>query len=517
MKTWKLLIPLCFLIPLSAFFLRVYNLTIIPVFADEAIYIRWAQVMRSVPELRFLPLSDGKQPLFMWSVIPFSKLFSDPLLAGRIVSVLCGLGTTVGVGVLTYLLFKENPNAKKVNDKQSLLLLSIIPFIAAFMYAISPFAVFFDRLALADSMLSMFGVWTFIFALLAVRLRRLDFAMLAGFTLGGAFLTKSPALYFAILLPITVLFFKWKGEKRRYLRAVKTIALWCVTLLIAYGFYNILRLGPNFHMLSSRNLDYVYPTQHILESPFDPLKPFLMEVGRWFWIMGPGIFVLLVAGAISLNAKKYSRQILFLTILAFAPILASAEYAKVFTARYIFFSMPYLMILAASFMFITKRKIILYSAFGLFIIHSLFIDYLYLTNPQKAPLPRSERSGYLEEWTSGYGIAETAEFLKEEQQVNPHEKIVIGTEGYFGTLPDGLQMYLNDRPEITVIGVGQPIRNVHESLAESKKAGNKTYLLVNNTRYLGNANLQGLKLLRMYPKAMKPDMTWESLLLFEVE
>ena len=58
---------------------RLYQLTLLPVFADEAIYIRWAQVMKAESTLRFLPLSDGKQPLFMWSVIPFFKLFSDQI------------------------------------------------------------------------------------------------------------------------------------------------------------------------------------------------------------------------------------------------------------------------------------------------------------------------------------------------------------------------------------------------------------------------------------------------------
>ena len=32
---------------LIALFIRVYNLTLLPVFVDEAIYIRWAQVMRA--------------------------------------------------------------------------------------------------------------------------------------------------------------------------------------------------------------------------------------------------------------------------------------------------------------------------------------------------------------------------------------------------------------------------------------------------------------------------------------
>ncbi|MEK7112149.1 MAG: hypothetical protein AAB875_02375, partial [Patescibacteria group bacterium] len=77
---WKSSLILLLLILLFAIGIRLYNLNLIPVFVDEAIYIRWAQVMRAEPTLRFLPLSDGKQPLFMWLSIPFLKIFSDPLL-----------------------------------------------------------------------------------------------------------------------------------------------------------------------------------------------------------------------------------------------------------------------------------------------------------------------------------------------------------------------------------------------------------------------------------------------------
>ena len=126
---------------LVAVFIRVYNLTLLPVFVDEAIYVRWAQVMRAESTLRFLPLSDGKQPLFMWLVIPFLKLFSDPLLAGRLVSVASGAATLVGIFLLSYALFKS----KKV------------AIVAALIYAVSPFSFFFDRMALVDSLLSSFS------------------------------------------------------------------------------------------------------------------------------------------------------------------------------------------------------------------------------------------------------------------------------------------------------------------------------------------------------------------------
>ena len=62
------------MILLIAVILRFSYPNSLPVFADESIYIRWAQIMRSEATLRFLPLSDGKQPLFMWAAIPFLKI-----------------------------------------------------------------------------------------------------------------------------------------------------------------------------------------------------------------------------------------------------------------------------------------------------------------------------------------------------------------------------------------------------------------------------------------------------------
>src|SRR3989344_5815509 len=68
----------------------------LPIFADEAIYIRWSQIMAAEPTLRFLPLSDGKQPLFMWVLMFLVRKLPDPLITGRLVSVFSGLGTIAG-------------------------------------------------------------------------------------------------------------------------------------------------------------------------------------------------------------------------------------------------------------------------------------------------------------------------------------------------------------------------------------------------------------------------------------
>lgn len=500
---WKTTIFLVFLILALALGLRLFALTILPVFADEAIYIRWSQVMRAEPTLRFVPLSDGKQPLFMWLVIPFLKVFADPLFAGRFTSVLAGAGTILGIFLLSYSLFKS----KKVS------------LIAALIYAVSPFSLFFDRMALADSLLTMFGVWTLLGGVLVARSLRLDLAMITGFVVGGALLTKSPALFFILLTPLTWIFSKWPQDKRKStLHLIKLASLFIVTLGIGYGMYNILRLGPNFNMIAIRNGDYVYPLSHLWTSPKDPFLPFFDRSFEFIWALGPSVILILGILGIILNIKKYWRQTLILLAWFLVPIATQSEFAKVFTARYILFSTPYLFVLAAS-AFLAKKEFMKKIAtilFIVFIFHAAKINYFLLTDPQRASLPRGERSGYLEEWTAGTGLKEVADFLISEHKVAPDKTIVVGTEGFFGTLPDGLQIYLNSYPKIIVVGVGIPVMQIDNKLIESRRAGNKTYLVANSTRIWKEAKVQGLQLLAAYPKAIRPDGSQEALLLFEV-
>jgi len=437
--------------------------------------------MSNEATLRFLPLSDGKQPLFMWILMFIVKRISDPLFAGRILSVTSGLGTMVGVSVLSYIFTKT----KKV------------ALITALIYALNPFVFFFDRLALVDSMLAMFGVWTFIFAVLTAKTRRLDMTMITGFFLGFAMLTKSTAMFFMILLPSTWVFIKDKKELG------KLILLNLIAVAIAFGMYNILRLGPNFNLIALRNQDYIYPLNHIFISPFDPFMGHLGGVRKYFFLMGPISLVFLVILGIYNDFKKNIEPIVSLLAWGVLPIVVTMEYFKVVTARYILYTIPFFVVLGA-FAFAGKSRLIQKLAYlGLFafIIQSLFFDYKLLTNVAAAPLPQGERSGFLEEWTAGQGIREIADYIKDQRlKIKDDKKIVVGTEGYFGTLPDGLQMYVQRLDRVVVIGVGLGLDKVPDSLVQSKKSGNNTYLVINKSRLTGDPDKMGLKLISSFPK-----------------
>lgn len=162
-----------------------------------------------------------------------------------------------------------------------------------------------------------------------------------------------------------------------------------------------------------------------------------------------------------------------------------------------------------------QNKILKIAIFLIFI-PALLFDFWLITNPQKADIPQKERSGYLEEWSSGYGIKEIASYLKTKSK---DKEILVGTEGRFGTLPDGLQVYLRATENITVVGMGQhaEIYTVPIPLKNAIKEGKEAYLIVNESRLLADAKADSsLKLIASYPKAKSSNGNQDQLLFFEV-
>ncbi len=490
-----------FMILSFAFGIRLKNLTLIPVFADEAIYVRWSQVMRAVPTLHFLPLSDGKQPLFMWSVIPFLKIFNDPLFAGRLVSVICGTGTIVVVALTSLFVFGSFE----------------ISLISASLIAFSPFNFFFDRFALADSMLTFWSSAAILGSIMTAKLRRLDASMITGFLLGFALLTKSPAQIIAILLPLSFIFYP--PPKINIIYVLKHLVLLVPIYLIAFGIYGILRLGPEFHMIALRNRDYVFSLGEVLSHPLNPLVSNLRISWSYltYFLTLPIVFLSVLSLFIVKGKKPYH-----IFILAALPVLAQGLIAKVLTARYLLYITPWLIILAAVSLYKFSSNISLFrqgKTIVLTLLIVLILPIIYIVKLTISPeslndMPQSERTGYFEIWTAGYGLKEVGEYLRIEAKTG--KNILVGTEGYFGTLPDGLQMYLNGIENVRIIGIGLYPDKVPDPLTNSL-VDNDVYLVINDSRIsINNPKSEGLILIASYPKAINLNGQREKLLFFKV-
>lgn len=475
------------------FVFRLPHLTLQPIFADEAIYIRWAQVMRAEPTLRFLPLSDGKTPLFMWGVIPLLKIFSDPLFAGRFLSVLSGFATLIGVFFVSLRLF----NLK-------------VAVWSALFYAVVPFTTFFDRMALVDSMLSSFTIWSFYFAVWLLQSQRLDLAMILGYMLGGGLLTKTPAMLNIAALPFILIGFKFKNAKK--LSVIKLLIFWAIAIILALAIYNILRLGPEFNQLSSRNADYIFSPWELNKRPLDPFIPHLRVLVDWFPKLLTWPILILLFFGLWITVKTKHRLGLALFFWSVTPLLIQMAFLKTFTARYILFSIPPFLIMAAFGLenlmdkLNLRRYILIFLSAILILPFSLYFDFLNLTKPETAPLPAEERRGYFEEWTAGYGFKEISEFLIEKRKEGP---VLVGTEGFFGTLPDGLLIYL-DKSGIPVVGDQATISAKLKSAARS----NQTFFVGSKSRV--GENLPGGKLIKEYPKAKPLKGAYDAILLYRV-
>lgn len=471
------------------FILRLPNLTLQPIFADEAIYIRWAQVMKAESTLRFLPLSDGKTPLFMWTMIPLFKFIHDPLFAGRFLSVISGFFTLLGVFFLSRKVFNTRTG-----------------FWASLLYVITPYTIFFDRMALVDSMVSAFTIWIVFFAIWLVNSLRLDVAMILGYLLGGAILTKTPAMINLFILPFSLLAFKKKGGRHTL---VSLVILWVVAIVIALAIYNLLRLGPNFHLLSSRNADYIFSPLELVGRPLDPFIPHFKDIADWFpklltwpvlFCIVIGIFYLVFGLLQRVSSGTYALGGLIL-LWASVPIILDMAFLRTFTARYLLPTIPLFLCLGGfgvtkllpRLAYIKRFPIVLMLLVILPL--PLYFNYFLLVSPAKAPLPNEERKGYFEDWTAGYGFKDIANFLLEKSKNN---KVVLGTEGFFGTLPDGLYIYL-DKSKISIVGSRATIS---AQIREAAK-DNLTFFVGNKKNIEGS--VENVKLILEYPKAKPKD------------
>ncbi|MBA3723328.1 MAG: glycosyltransferase family 39 protein [Candidatus Levybacteria bacterium] len=442
----KYIFPITLVIALSAlyFAVRLYNLTSLPIFTDEAIYLRWAQTGLYDPAYRFLSLTDGKQPLFIWVMMPFIRLIDDPLVAGRIVSVLSGFVTMLGLGMVSYVLFK----------KLNVALLTML------LYLASPFAQVMDRMALYDSMVAMFFIWSLYLAIVFVRHVRLDIAYTLGFILGAGILTKTSNLLSIYLLPLTLFLFDWK-QKLVKKRLGKWAGFALVSIIIAQLMYQVLRLSPLPNVISQKNNSFYHPFSEWIQQPFayvvsnlNGMLPPLVE-----YLTLPYIILLVIS---LILIKKDFKEKIMLLLYFLLPFVGFAFIANQIFARYFFFMTLPLLLLAgwglgyiievvkekvgkASFTRNLATLLVIVAA----VAYPLYVSVSFAHNPITGPIAQADKSQYVTAWTSGWGLSEVVDFFASEAQKS---KIYVATEGTFGLYPQGIELYLTRNPEITIKG-----------------------------------------------------------------
>ncbi|HUD20197.1 MAG TPA: glycosyltransferase family 39 protein [Patescibacteria group bacterium] len=465
-RTWTLG-GLFVLLLLGAYFVtRLYHLTLLPIFTDEAIYIRWSQIGSRDASWRFISLVDGKQPMFTWIMMVVLRFIKDPLTAGRLVSVGAGLLSMVGIWFLSF----EVTHSKRVS------------FLTSFIYLVCPFTLMYDRLALYDSLVAAFSIWNLYMAILLVRYVRLDVALILGMTLGMGMLNKSSGFLSLYMLPGTLLLFDWK-KKKIMSRLLQWIGLVLLSAFLSEVMYSVLRLSPLFNMVTAKDAVFVYSFKEWLSHPFNFLQGNMHGLLDWL-IHYLTIPVFITSFLPIVFFRKLTKEKILLYGWCYAPIVALALFGRVLYPRFILFmAMPLLVLVSIGLIELGKKipqKIIMLLLCVVVFGASIWTDYYILTNPLKAPIPKADSGQLLNDWPAGWGVREVNAFITEHSK---NSKITIYTDGTFGLLPYAFEMYQLDNHNVTIKSIW-PIPQIIPDAMVKDAAIHPTYMVFNQLQII---------------------------------
>ena len=472
-----------FIIFISLYLLtRLINLGIIPIFTDEAIYVYWAQVALHDPNHRFISLEDGKQPLFIWMAAVAQKFFEDPLIASRLVSVMAGLASILGIYLLAKTLFSER-----------------VAMISSLLYLVLPFTLLYDRMALFDSLLTTFGIYAVLITFKQAKNPMLDLALLNGFAIGLGMITKSSANFFLYLLPFSLILFDWQKENKRQ-RLLKWFVLTGLSATIALILFNLLRLSPLFYLIERKNHEFIRTFSEVFKDPLAHFPGNLDALLGWLISYNGVLLVTVAILTIIWGYLKRQLKLIYLSFFVIAPFSAMIFFNKVLYPRFELFYFPYMIILIA-YAFVSvaewqkKHARYIWLAFLIAIFMPIINSFLLLTNPPRAKIPASDKEQYLNSWPAGYGVKEVIQVLKEE----PAKNILVGTEGTFGLLPFALKIYFYSNPNIVINGYW-PVSDIPLQILDSSK-NQKTFFIFNESQNIDKIPHKGnLKLVGQYQK-----------------
>lgn len=487
-KSFKIL----FLLSIVFFIvIGVFGLDSLPIFADEAIYIRWAQLIIDDPLQYFhFALNDGKTPLFIWLLVPFQFVFDDQLVASRVLSVFIGLGTALVSQLVV----------KKLEGGRVARLLVMV------LFAVLPYWYLHNRLALMDGLL-VFGIAMMTLGTLSIAddvqqnkkkglsLKITANQLVLALGVAVALLTKIPAILVLPALPV-LLIFKEKLNKEQMLNAVFRL----FTSIAVGGFITLIILfHPALPQLFSRGSDFLFPLSEVLAGRWLlTIQNTPTYLNYFVQYLSPFLLLLLVAGLFR-NKRQKQAHLMFWSGFIFAlPIILMGKvvYPRYFLPAAWFFTLAGVMsieglaISANSFFRSKNHSKNLIGAIGLAVIailvaNSLIFGFkfinLHLSNIEKTPYVSADYEQFLSKWSSGIGIKPIIEKIAVESK---NESIAVATEGYFGTLPDGLLVYTHNREfeNIMIQGIGQPVVKIPQEFTENAINFDRSWLVVNSDR-----------------------------------
>lgn len=454
---------------------RLIRLDSFPIFSDEGIYINWARVAWRDASLRFISLTDGRQPLQTWATIPFLKLFPDNyLFAGRLFSVASGFFALSGIIVTAWYLF---------NKKAA--------YIAGFLYIITPYFLFYDRIALADSVINGFTLWMFFLSIVLAKTRRLDSALILGFVSGFAVLSKSSVRLYVAFMSLAVVFVlynhkeayiknllrslkaKLVGKESKLPEVVSFFMLYGVVVAIAYLIYNVQRLSPYLHYVAQKNTTFILTPAELLADPLAYFSGNIINIPYYiFTEMGYIVPVLGILGLYFMYKKDRPTALYLISWLVLGYILISLV-ARVLFPRYVLSLGGLLLIPSAYLLSRIRDTKNLFGILAVILVISSVYGYTIIFRPAALPFPAIDRGQYLEDWPAGWGVRDIVDNARDLSQTKP---VYIVAEGDFGMSGDVLRTHIGTDDDKIHVKAYWPLDD--SALAENQQLLADNYVLV---------------------------------------
>jgi len=495
---WSILVVVTYLLT------HLLSLTTLPIFADEAIYIRWTQLMiDDWQRYAFFPLNDGKTPLQFWLLIPWQFLPLNQLASARLFMVFVGLLQILASAWLAKLF-----GAKRFGQLSAMVLSAFLPY-----------WFFHHSLFLLDGLLALWITLTFGCGLKLVqgissedRLSQKSFVaharliVLTGLAFGAALLTKVPAILVAPSIGLLV-FYQTKNAQH----ALKKAVFLLIAAAVGLSCFLMLALTPVFGQLFARGSDFLFPWQTVLlDGAWQETLPSFPNYAFTFLIyLTPAVFILNVVSLFTRKEQSRSHLLFWAGVIFLFPmmLLGRVVYPRYLFPASVFFTISASLFLEQLVEWIRRKPLSVTSAsvsvtLAILLANSAQISSQFIwtsmTDSASLPLVRADRDQYLLTWSSGHGIEESVAYI---QEIAATKKVAVATEGSFGTLPDGLLVYFHrqDVQNIFIDGIGYPVKSISNDFI-SKTANFDQYLLIGNSDRIKDSDipLDKLKLLQQY-------------------
>ncbi len=375
---------------------RLPQLTRLPVFVDEGAHIFWAQENLGGGWV------DGKWLSIVIMAGFVRGLPLPPLLAARLCAVMLSLGS---------LLLVISIGARLGTRRDGLL--------AGLVYVLLPYTFFYDRLALTDHSMILFGLIGMLLTLDVLHEYRPGGAILLTLALIAAMLAKLtgmlyaavPILGVAILIPVQ----RWRAVIPRILPALIGVAV----------VYLALRVREFAAAQFAEKLTGPAPLAN------------LEQMAEWAWMLLTPPFAIVAMLATGRAALRRQRADTFLLASLTLFVLPYVVGAGVLYPRYLLPALGPLIVLCGRFLNTIGeriaravparrvRTVALASGLALLAAWPLTLNALIAVDPASAPLPERVRWQYLTGWPSGTGLDEAVRFIQQQAASEPEGVTVL--------------------------------------------------------------------------------------------